>query len=85
MNDPEIIEKLDEIRQELSGIKHEVNWIANATKRRPTMNELEEIKWELSGIKQEISKIDGHFSAIPISFGICRRALLHYSSGDSLD
>ena len=27
MNDPEIIRKLEEIRQELSGIKNEANWI----------------------------------------------------------
>ncbi len=27
MNDPEIIEKLDEIKQELSKIKNEVSWI----------------------------------------------------------
>ena len=26
MNDPEIIEKLDEIKEELSGIKDEVRW-----------------------------------------------------------
>ena len=26
MNDPEIIRKLDEIKQELSGIKDEVSW-----------------------------------------------------------
>ena len=27
MNDPEIIENLDEIKQELSGIKNELRWI----------------------------------------------------------
>ena len=26
MNDPEIIRKLEEIKEELSGIKYEVNW-----------------------------------------------------------
>ena len=30
MNDPEIIRKLEEIKEELSGIKHEVNWIPKA-------------------------------------------------------
>ena len=27
MNDPEIIRKLEEIREELSGIKDEINWL----------------------------------------------------------
>ena len=36
MNDPEIIEKLEEIRQELSGIKYEVSEIGAGQGDAPT-------------------------------------------------
>ena len=85
MNDPEIIRKLEEIKEELSGIKNEANWIANVTKMNDPkiIDELENIKWELSGIKQELSGIKDEVNWIPKAFlcmllGICLAAWLDW-------